>query len=391
MALPGIATTTTVAGTGGLTTNRPLANGIFANNVGRAGVGAAIRNAASFTGLYTPFVDGDVIANQQEEVTKGLWSNNVGTLTTFFTSSTETATQKTYYYEVFQSASTSETAAPQFSVAYGHINGSGSAESGTSYGDYPTKAIYSQYRQLLLEPNDSKFTFNGTDSNHIYVININRARMRERIDEGNFELSLAALTGSTNPVVSASRSPIKLIDDSTLNTATVNSAGKVYNLVSGTIADGVYNSSAPHYYGLFYPQHGIAVLNADTLNLSASFSTNVSSNTAGDNAFRIFTSISGAASNFSLGFKARSAEQVKSTYYFVRVKNLEYNYSNNPSYVTGSEGELAQATFVTDPKVYITSVGLYNDRQELLAVAKLSKPLMKSFTREANIKVKLDF
>ena len=92
-----------------------------------------------------------------------------------------------------------------------------------------------------------------------------------------------------------------------------------------------------------------------------------------------------------LGFQARSSEKVKSTHYFVRVKNGEYNFSNNPSFVTGSFGDLAQATFINDPKTYITTVGMYNNRQELLAVAKLSKPILKSFSSEALIKVKLDF
>ena len=91
------------------------------------------------------------------------------------------------------------------------------------------------------------------------------------------------------------------------------------------------------------------------------------------------------------GFVARNSEKVTSTHYFVRVKNAEYNFSNNPSYVTGSVGQLAQTTFVNDPKTYITTVGLYNDNHELLAVAKLSKPLLKSFQRESLIRVKLDF
>ena len=91
------------------------------------------------------------------------------------------------------------------------------------------------------------------------------------------------------------------------------------------------------------------------------------------------------------GFIARNSEKVTSTHYFVRVKNADYNFSNNPSYVTGSVGELAQPTFVNDPKTYITTVGLYNDNQELLAVAKLSQPLLKTFSREALIRVKLDF
>jgi hypothetical protein len=52
---------------------------------------------------------------------------------------------------------------------------------------------------------------------------------------------------------------------------------------------------------------------------------------------------------------------------------------------------LTQQTFERDPKVYISTVGLYNDTNELLAVAKLSKPILKSFAREAIVKVKLDF
>jgi hypothetical protein len=89
--------------------------------------------------------------------------------------------------------------------------------------------------------------------------------------------------------------------------------------------------------------------------------------------------------------QARNAETVTSTHFFVRVTNGEYNFSNNPTFVTGSLGDFAQPTFVNDPKVYITTVGMYNDRQELLAVAKLSQPIQKSFQNEALIKVKLDF
>ena len=98
-----------------------------------------------------------------------------------------------------------------------------------------------------------------------------------------------------------------------------------------------------------------------------------------------------AAANSDNGFQARSEEEVKSTFFFVRAKNAEYNFSNNPSYVTGSNGKLNQQTFVGDPKSYITTVGLYNNDNELLAIAKLSKPLLKSFSNEILIKVKLDF
>ena len=65
--------------------------------------------------------------------------------------------------------------------------------------------------------------------------------------------------------------------------------------------------------------------------------------------------------------------------------------SNNPSYVTGSLGEMKYSTFINDPQTYITTVGMYNTNRELLAVAKLSQPLLKNKTKEVLIKVKLDF
>ena len=123
---------------------------------------------------------------------------------------------------------------------------------------------------------------------------------------------------------------------------------------------------------------------------------NLASAVQGDNSMKLFTAISGSAtitagSNRNYGIQARSSEQVKSSFYFVRVKNAEYNYSNNPSYVTGSLGEMKYTTFVNDPQAYITTVGLYNNNRELLAVAKLSQPLLKNKTKEILVKVKLDF
>ena len=63
----------------------------------------------------------------------------------------------------------------------------------------------------------------------------------------------------------------------------------------------------------------------------------------------------------------------------------------NPTYYSGSNADLTIPSFKTDPKSYITTVGLYNDSNELLAVAKLSRPVLKSTSREALIKVRLDF
>ena len=190
---------------------------------------------------------------------------------------------------------------------------------------------------------------------------------------------------------------ITLIDDSSLASATVGDSGKVYNIVSGSLNSGVFNPTAPIYYGLAYPDFGVLVLDGKMLDQKLNFQTNTGSSSEGNNHFALYHSISGSSlitnptTADPYGFLARNSEKVTSTHYFVRIKNAEYNFSNNPSYVTGSVGQINETSFIGDPKTYITTVGLYNDRQELLAVAKLSKPLLKSFQREALIRVKLDY
>jgi hypothetical protein len=90
-------------------------------------------------------------------------------------------------------------------------------------------------------------------------------------------------------------------------------------------------------------------------------------------------------------FQARSAETISSTHYFVRLRNKDFNYTNNPTFYNNTNGQILNDDFVEDPRVFPTSVGLYNSRNELLAIAKLSRPLEKSFDKEALIRVRLDF
>ena len=362
----------------------------------------ARQNRAAANGrIFTRFdLASDVIENQKTEVTTGVFSGNAATMSAAYTSSAQSVSSKKYFYDVWNG--TSSTSESQFAVAYGHRLGSGSSAEGT-LNDSPTRAVYSQYRLLLLDPTDTTFTFaNSTDSNSVYFVNYNRARIKEKLDAGTWELTLGQLSGSavpnnvhtgSNVRLADSPSFITLIDDSSNTTVTnVVNGTRVFNIVSGSLINGIYSSSSPVYYGLAYPDLGILALNADILDVSASFNTVTGSNIAGDNAFKLFTAISGAmATSTTYAAQGRSAETVSSTHYFVRVKNAEYNFSNNPTFVTGSVGEIAQPTFIGDPKVYITTIGMYNDRQELLAVGKLSQPIKKTFSNEVLIKVKLDF
>ena len=86
-----------------------------------------------------------------------------------------------------------------------------------------------------------------------------------------------------------------------------------------------------------------------------------------------------------------SEETISSDFIFIRARNSEFNYSENPSFISGSTGEVLFQSFINAPQTYVTTVGLYNETNDLVAVAKLSRPLEKDFTKETLVRVKLDF
>ena len=184
---------------------------------------------------------------------------------------------------------------------------------------------------------------------------------------------------------------IQLIDDSGATTnPTVEEGGRVFNVVSGSISDGVNTTAANQPgggLGLFYPDLGIILLDAAQMEASGGLTANARDADQHISRSEAFFDVIVSGSSF----QARREEEISSTNYFVRANNKDFNFSANPTFSTGSDGSFTQGTFFKDPKTFITQVGLYNDNNELLAIAKLSQPLLKSYSREAIIKVKLDF
>tara|TARA_Y100000590_G_scaffold467942_1_gene648684 strand:+ start:1461 stop:2501 length:1041 start_codon:yes stop_codon:yes gene_type:complete len=335
----------------------------------------------------------DIKPGQISIVSSGMWSGGVGTLTSFYTSSTQSGSTGEHYYDVYNGVvGTNATASVQFSVAYGHYAGSGSLTGDSNYA--ASKAIYRQLRNLLLPQGTEKFQAGayqggGTDADTdvIWAVSMNRGRLKEKMDPGNWELRLQQPGGGKI---------IHLIDDSgATSDPNVRNTVREFNVISGSIATGTAVigavSAATHSFGKFYPETGILVLDSTKINDGGASGIsmsgyNTASNTAGNNASTFFDAISSGSY-----FAARREEQIKSTHYFCRVRHNQYNHSQNPTYTSGSNGDLTVASFRNDPKSYITTVGLYNGANELLAVAKLSKPILKSSSREALIKVRLDF
>jgi hypothetical protein len=355
-------------------------------------------------GIYKKFGDFDVISNKIEVVTEGLWSNGSGSLSgAIATGSTATiaghsgSDASKYYLNVFLTGSNTGSTAPiEFAVAYGHKYGSGSVQLTTSDSALlPTKAIYSQYR-ILLNNNfegdaDDFFTFysssveDGYQADQIYVINLARARYRQQADAGNIKITLSGSNGTS----------FTFIDDSGKKFSDkAGKAGTVFNIVSGSNNLGTeldsYVASNQQGFGKFYPHLGIILLNpaaiATVVGSEVLPSTATTPTAETYNHRRIFNAIKGGGD-----FEMRRTENVSTQHFFVRATNREFNFSNNPTFTSGSDGTLREPSFETDPKTYITSVGLFNDANELMAVAKTSQPIAKSFDKEVLIKVKLDF
>ena len=88
--------------------------------------------------------------------------------------------------------------------------------------------------------------------------------------------------------------------------------------------------------------------------------------------------------------KFNNTTELNSTQYFCRINHNSFNYSANPTYLTGSKIRVRE-DFDDLPISYITSVGLYSADNELMAVAKLSEPLKKDPSTELTIRVRLDY
>jgi hypothetical protein len=372
------------------------------------------------TGVYKRFGDFDKVNAKVEVVTTGLWTGDGGSLEQFYTSSAQTLSKSGYYYvNVYNqqtTGSTAETSEVQFAIAYGDVNGSGSMKLGGIGGNdnslLATKATYSQYRSMLLDPIDTKFKFENasginTDANSIYVINVSRNRYREKMDAGNWSLRLVGSNGTFTFIDNSAK---KFGDDYGLS-------GRVFKVGIGDLNLGTENEAdfqqatditTGEGYGLFYPDRGIIVLNARAIGATvgniATFTTSqtadgistirtISGNLSGSNSqaseqfnhLRLLKAIEAGGD-----FEARRTENISTQHFFVRVTNREFNYSNNPTFID-SDGFFYEPTFETDPQTFVTTVGLLNDANELIAVAKTSQPIVKSFDKEVLIKVKLSF
>jgi len=341
-----------------------------------------------------------------DTITAPCWSSFQNPLIQMFTSSVQSAgTSGNYYTNIYNyDPALSSSAAIQFNIAYGNKQGSGSLlyDAGVN-GLSPSRTVYGQFRNLIYGDENTDFSFSTVTPTQqdFYSITIDRARFKESLFPGSLNLTL----------YSASRQIV--LTDNSIDTTTISycDAGRVFQIVSGSNGSAITTANSAlgavsagmtisGSYGLFLPDIGTIILNAPALDLpfangGIALNTQRSSNTNNANPIRLYSTASSriglTTGSYTSSFSLNSNETVTSDFVFCRARNSEFNYTENPSFISGSTGAVLYDLFINSPTTYITTVGMYNDSNELLAVAKLSKPLKKDFTKEALIRVKLDF
>ena len=96
-----------------------------------------------------------------------------------------------------------------------------------------------------------------------------------------------------------------------------------------------------------------------------------------------------SSSNVTCSFS--SSFSLYETQYKCTIRENEFNFSLNPSIISGST-DGTPYDFVTSSyfNPYVTTVGLYNEEQELIAIGKLSQPLPISSTTDTTILINID-
>jgi hypothetical protein len=340
---------------------------------------------------------------QTDKVTSPYFSNGATTLTSPVSSSL-TDTNETYFFGISNSSTpTTE----EFNVAFGSTNGYGSLKETNTKAE--TEAVYKQYASLLLAPTEVTGGFNisnqgsakaiSTRDEEIFVMSARRTNMKDRINKGTWTVNLS---GSTSAL--GNTAILELTDDSVNDSPTATPVGDRYNIVSGS-AGTVARAASVKTYGFFYPDMGILVFSRAELSASIpggvagvgktvvhasgsqlGFATGTSTSANTKEALRFVNCLNNGGS-----MTFRDEEDQVSAQYFCRVRSGQMNFSNNPTFVSGSLNELRQKTMKGNPNTFISSVQLYNDAGDMVAVGNLSTPLKKNFTSEATIKVKLTY
>jgi len=268
--------------------------------------------------------------------------------------------------------------------------------------------IYNEMAQLLVGYDSTgairKFDQDGdltggTKMNECYFFNFSRLLQKDEIKKGSFSMSF--ITGGLNNALSGTR--LQINDISASNDYRVNSPAGEYGLLSasGPTGQGTKGIKVGDPVGLIYYQAGIVVLTSSIFSSGSDATKRFGFKSFGERGANAQTSsavLSGttieqncnAVRNRLYNVSFNNTTELNSTIYFCRANHNDFNYSTNQTYLNASK-IVVKNTGLDEPVSYATTIGLYSDDKELLAVAKLSEPIKKTPSNELTFRVRLDY
>ncbi|MAG25981.1 hypothetical protein CMI47_10420 [Candidatus Pacearchaeota archaeon] len=291
--------------------------------------------------------------------------------------------------------------------------------------------MYTEFAQVLLGytgsdnsveifESDIDFGDNDNQMDSCYFVNFSRLITKDQVKKGSFSMTIGTgswLTpfdtndnGSSNGTTSGS--VIVITDASASETGGTNTRGNggEYGVLyrrygpNGTYTYSGLNGLKDNGVGVVFYQAGIAVLTSSLWDKMPDLPTGLP---AVGGFYRrhsdgFIQSVSGAFTGSAISASCdalrhrianltfNNTTEINSTIYFCRAPHNKFNYSSNPTYISGSKIRVKSVSS-DSPVSYVTTVGLYNASNELMAVAKLSEPLKKDPTNELTLRVRLDY
>jgi len=299
-----------------------------------------------------------------------------------------------------------------FDIAIGYASDSALVNTSNTQNS-KKKNIYNQMAQVLMGydhtgsilqfDKDGDITGGGAKLKECFFLNFSRLLVKDEIKKGSFELELGVDDAFTEAGgVFGKR--IKLTDASGSSGFKVNSPAGEYGILFATQSAGsnVLALNQSYAVGLLFYQAGVAVISGSVFSdandggiINNSSNTVILGTNFSNTGFQAVTASTIQATSDAIrtrmyNLQFNNTTELNSTIYFCRMNHNDFNYSTNPTYL--SNGEIRVKTKSTDvPIAYVTTIGLYNSNNELMATAKLSEPLRKDPSQEYTIRCRLDF
>ena len=235
----------------------------------------------------------------------------------------------------------------------------------------------------------------GSKLDEVVFLTFSRLLVKDEIQKGTFSLEL----GVTGAYATPFNSRVTLKDTGASSDYRVNSPAGDYGILYannsvGSPLNGI-TGSTQQAAGLIYYQAGVAVVTASVFT-SGLLSSSVQWNSSGENLTASFTGslIEANADSlrhrfFNLSFN--NTVELNSTIYFCHIGANEFNYSSNPTYLSGSQIRIKNSQPNNPPISYATTIGLYSSDNQLMATAKLSEPIKKTSANSLTFRVRLDY